>query len=93
MQNDAFHHAKSQVLANLELIQISLVRCIDEGMIDTEATSYNEVLDLIDEAHAVKAWEGLLEVVVRGKTVENDVAAWLARHGRTTVSLLWPKKG
>lgn len=93
MANDlAFPQAKSITMENLETIQTSLMRCVDEGMIDLEDTYYNEILGLIDEANLVDTWEELMEVVTRAKTLENDVAAWLAMHGRTTVSLPWPKR-
>lgn len=93
MANDlAFPQAKSITVENLEMIQTSLLRCVDEGMIDLEDTYYNEILGLIDEAYLVDTWDELMEVIVRAKTLENDVAAWLSMHGRTTVSFPWPKR-
>lgn len=87
-----FSQAKSTTLENLEVIQTNLVRSVGEGMIDLEDTYYNEILGLITEADIVDTWEELMEVITRAKTLEIDVAAWLARHGRTTVSLPWPKR-
>ncbi len=90
-KNDHFHEYKVSIIEGLELIQISLVHCVEEGMLDTDDSFYNEVLELLSEAHAVNTWTGITEIISRAKTVENDVAVWLARHGRTTISFSWPK--
>ena len=87
-----FIEAKEDVAENLEAIQLSLIRCVDEGMIDLEDFLYNEVLDLLEDARIVDTWDELMEIVARAKTLEIDVAAWLARHGRNSVSLPWPKR-
>ncbi len=87
-----FPQAKSTTLENLEVIQTSLIRCVGEGMIDLEDTYYNEILGLIEEAEIVDTWDELMEVITHAKTLENDVAAWLSVHGRTTVSLPWPRR-
>lgn len=86
-----FLDAKEDVLENLKTIQTSLIRCIDEGMIDEEDIYYNELLDLIEEAYVVDNWDEIMEVVAKAKTLEIDVANWLARHGISQMSLLWPK--
>jgi hypothetical protein len=90
-KDPAFVKAKEDVLDNLDAIQLTLVRCVEEGMIDTEDVYYNQILDLIDEATILKTWDELMEVVALAKTLEADVAAWLSYHGRTSVSLPWPK--
>ena len=87
-----FLQAKDVVFENLEAIRLSLIRCVDEGMIDMEDTLYNEVLGLIDEADIVKNWGEMEELIARSKTLEQDIAAWLAMHGRTSLSLPWPRK-
>lgn len=87
-----FLEAKDLVIENLDAIQLSLIRCVEEGMIDLEDFYYNEVLALIEEAAIVSGWDELLEVVAKGKTLEIDIAAWLAHQGRTTLSLPWPRK-
>lgn len=84
--------AKQAVLENLDTIQMSLVRCVQEGMIDLEDSYYNEVLGLIEEGRTADNWDELMEAVVRAKTLENDVASWMSRHGRNSVSLTWPKQ-
>lgn len=84
--------AKEDVVENLEAIRFSLNRCIQEGMIDENADHYNELLVLLDEAYISEGWDDLLEVITKAKTLEVDVAAWLSRHGRASVSLPWPKK-
>ncbi len=83
--------AKETTIANLEAIKASLNRCIEEGMIDEDDAYYNELLALIDDAHIVDTWEELTEIIVKAKTLEVDIAAWLSFHGRTSVSLPWPK--
>lgn len=85
-----FLKAKEDVLDNLEELRMNLVRCVDEGMIDLEDTFYNELLGLIEETHLSEGWDDLLEVVAQAKTLEVDVAAWLARHGRSGISFTWP---
>ena len=87
-----FVDAKEDVIQNLESIQLSLIRCVEEGMIDLEDTYYNEVLDLLEDARIVDTWDELMEIVSLAKTLETDVAAWLSRHGRASLSLPWPKK-
>ena len=88
-----FIEAKEDVAENLEAIQLSLINCIDEGLIDLEDAYYNQVLDLLEDARLVSTWDELMEIVVRGKTLELDVASWLSRHGRSGISLPWPQKG
>lgn len=92
MAKEHLHKYKSVILENLEQIQASLNRCTDEGMIDTDSTYYNELLGLMDETHIAATWEELEEVIAKAKTLEIDVAAWLSGHGRTSLSLPWPKK-
>ncbi|HSX10590.1 MAG TPA: hypothetical protein VLF94_02600 [Chlamydiales bacterium] len=87
-----FLESRGDVVENLEAIQLSLSRCIDEGMIDLEDAYYNEILSLIDEATISKGWDELMEVVTKAKTLEIDVASWLASHGRTSISLPWPRR-
>lgn len=86
-----FLKAKGDTVENLQAIRLNLSRCIDEGMIDLEDMYYNQVLSLIDEASLSKSWDELMEVVTKAKTLEIDVAAWLAGHGQTSLSLPWPR--
>lgn len=86
-----FLKAKGDTVDNLKAIQMNLMRCIDEGMIDLEDIYYNQVLSLIDEASLSKNWDELMEVITRAKTLEIDVAAWLSGHGENTLSLPWPR--
>lgn len=88
-----FISSKKELIENLDALKLSLIRCVDAGMIDLEDHYYNEVLDLLDEARVVSSWEELEEVVQIGKTLEVDIAAWLSLHGRTTVSFEWPQRG
>lgn len=91
-KNSQFSSNKGIVLKNLETIKTSLIRCVNEGMIDVENTYYNELLELMENARIVNNWDELLEIISRGTTLEMDIAAWLSMQGRTTVSLSWPKK-
>jgi hypothetical protein len=91
-KDNQFFTAKQSVLENLETLQISLVRSVDEGMIDPEDAYYNELLGLLQDAELADNWDDLSEAITRARSLEIDVAAWLARHGRTTVSLSWPKQ-
>lgn len=91
-QDATFVQARRTVLSNLEAIRLSLVRCIEEGMIDTNAELYNELVSLIDEIDVVEDWDELEEMIMEAKTLEKDTAAWLSFHGRTSISLPWPKR-
>jgi hypothetical protein len=86
-----FIKAKGDTVDNLKAIQMNLMRCIDQGMMDLEDAYYNQVLFLIDEASLSKSWDELMEVVTKAKTLEIDVAAWLSGHGETSLSLPWPR--
>jgi hypothetical protein len=87
-----FIEARDNTVENLKEIIITLSHCVDEGMVDLEDSYYNQLLDLQDEAHISKNWDELLEVIIRAKILEIDVAAWLAQKGRTSISLPWPRK-
>lgn len=87
-----FLDAREEILTNLEDLRMNLIRCVDEGMIDLENEFYNELLGLIDETHIADEWNDIDEVIAKAKTLEIDVAAWLARHGRSGISYTWPKK-
>ena len=91
MKDPEFTEAKKTVIDNLHTIQQSLVVCVDEGMVDQGAAYYNELLDLIDDAHLISTWEELHEIITLAQTLEVDVAAWHAFHGRTSLSLSWPR--
>ncbi|MGB7978934.1 MAG: hypothetical protein WCF19_07240 [Chlamydiales bacterium] len=86
-----FLEAKGDTVENLKAININLSRCVDEGMIDLEDAYYNQVLVLIDDASIAKNWDELMEIVSQAKILEIDIAAWLAGHGQTSISLPWPK--
>ncbi len=86
-----FLEAKGDTVENLKAIRLNLIRCVEEGMIDLEDIYYNELIALIDEATLARSWDELLEVVSKAKILEVDIAAWLAGHGQTTISLPWPK--
>jgi hypothetical protein len=88
----AFLEAKGDTVENLQAIRLNLTRCVDEGMVDLEDAYYNELLALIDEASLSNGWDELMEVVSKAKVLEIDVAAWLAGHGQTSISLPWPKR-
>ena len=83
--------AKDLALENLEAIRMSLIRCVDEGMMDLEDTLHNEVLGLMDELDVLESWPEMEELIIRSKTIEHDIEAWLAMHGRTSISLVWPQ--
>jgi len=89
-KDQALFLAKQSLYENLETLQTSLMRCVEEGMIDLDDDYYNEVLGLIQDSETLKTWGELAEAVARGKALETDIAAWLSRHGKTTVSLSWP---
>lgn len=93
MVKDArLNSAKQEFLENLDQLQSSLVRSVAEGMLDLGDEYYNEVLGLIEDGVTVDNWDELMEAITRAKTLENDVASWMSRHGRTTLSFTWPKK-
>lgn len=86
-----FHKAKTDTVENLNAIQSNLSRCVEEGMIDSNDMYYNELSSLADEASVSDSWDELEEVITKAKTLEIDVAAWLAGHGQTSISLPWPR--
>ncbi len=81
---------KKTTINNLEAIKVVLEECINAGMLDPDARFYNELNDLIDEAHLSKTPPDLQEVITQAKILETDIDAWLSRKGRTTISLMWP---
>ncbi len=86
-----FHLDQESVLKNLEELQISLNACVSEGMIDLDDGYYNELLGLIEDARISKGKDQLKEAIDRARSLEIEMAAWLAHQGKTTVSRLWPK--
>lgn len=86
-----FLEARGDTVENMKAIREGLLSCIDEGMIDLENAYYNQILVLIDEASLSTTWDELVEVISRAKTLEIDVAVWLSNHGRTSISLPWPR--
>lgn len=90
--NTLFIQAKDIVHENLEVIRMSLVTCVDEGMIDLEDSLYNQVLGLFEDTFILRTWEEMDELIERAKILEQDIAAWLSMHGRSSYSLPWPKR-
>jgi hypothetical protein len=84
--------AKQAVFQNLEDIQVNLGRAVEEGMVDLDNDYYNEVLGLLEDAKTAENWDELMEAIVRAKTLEMDIAAWMSMRGRTTISYSWPKR-
>lgn len=82
--------AVDDVLDNLQALQMSLERCVNQGMIDEGEYYYNQLVDLISDAEIVKTWDELEEVIAKAKTIEIDLDAWLSVRGSTTISMLWP---
>mgnify|MGYP000626735902 CR=1 FL=1 len=91
-ENIDFIEAKDLACENLEAIRMSLVRCVDEGMMDLEDSLYNQILGLLDDAAILSTWDEMEALVDKAKVLEQDIAAWLSMHGRTSYSLPWPKK-
>lgn len=84
--------AADDVLDNLEALQFSLQRCVNEGMLDEGDAYYNELVDLIDDTEIITNWDELTEIITRAKTIEVDIDAWLSIRGNTTISMIWPTK-
>ena len=84
--------AKKEVIENLETIDSLLDRCVNEGMIDEGSVYHNEIVDLLDDAHIVKTWVELSEIITLAKTLENEVDAWISIRGGSSLSLEWPSK-
>ncbi len=83
--------AKSDVMDNLQTLQVALDRSISEGMLDYESVYYNELLDLIEDARIVGTWEELMEIISLAKTIEVDIDAWVSFRGGASISLVWPE--
>ena len=86
-----FAESKGDVILNLEAIELNLVQYSDEKMLNFQNTYYNEIVDLVNEARDASTWQELMTVVAKAKILEVDIANWLARHGRASISLPWPK--
>ena len=84
--------AKEDAMDNLEIIRMSLVNAVNEGMIDLGDSLYNTCLGLIDDVPEVETWDDMEELVLQAKTLEQDVDAWLSMRGETSFSLTWPRK-
>lgn len=91
-KDELFLEAKDTAYENLEAIGMSLVQSVDEGMVDLEDSLYNQVLGLMDDASIVSTWDEMEELIAQAKVLEQDIASWLSRHGRTSYSLSWPKR-
>lgn len=87
-----FLEAKGDVVENLEAIRLNLERCVEKGMLDVDDVYYNEIMLFIDEASISGGWAELEEVIAKAKTLEIDIAAWLAKNGKASISLPWPKR-
>lgn len=88
----AFDVAKGQSMENLAAILLSLSGCINDGKVDYQDTLYNQLVDHIEEISAARNWDELEELIVQSKVLEQDIASWLSRHGKTSYALPWPKK-
>jgi hypothetical protein len=93
MKDTNFQEARHKTHENLRLLRSILNQCTSEGMIDTGASLYNGVYALLEEVDGAENWNELEELVAQAKAFENDFVAWLSMHGRTSVSLQWPKRG
>jgi len=89
-KEDPLKQGKKDVIENLEALQEVLGRCVEDGMVDSESSYYNEIVDLLEDAHQVKNWPELMEIITLAKTLETDIDAWSALHGRSSISLPWP---
>jgi hypothetical protein len=87
-----FLEAKETAMESLEAIRLSLLLCVDQGMVDVDDSLYNECLALIDDGVIVDDWDEMEELVAKAKVLEQEVAAWLSLHGRTSISLQWPRR-
>jgi hypothetical protein len=86
-----FIESKSDMIENLEAIELNLIQCLDEKMLDFQNTYYNQILDLVEEVRNASTWTELSDALSKAKILEVDIANWLARHGQASISLPWPK--
>jgi hypothetical protein len=84
--------AKKIVRDNLETLRIGLTHSVEEGMIDNGAELYNRILALIDDSSILSSWDEMIELIDQAQILEQDMDAWLSQHGRTSISLPWPKR-
>lgn len=89
-KEDPLKQAKKNVIENLQVMQEILNKCVEDGMVDTGSSYYNELIDLLEDAHQVTSWPELMEVVTLAKTLEVDIDTWSSLHGRSSISLPWP---
>jgi hypothetical protein len=87
------HFAESigDVVENLEAIELNLVQCSDDKMFTLQQDFSNQISDLLEETHSISTWHELADIIAKAKLLELDIASWLARHGKTSLSLPWPK--
>ncbi|HEY4255569.1 MAG TPA: hypothetical protein VGM34_04410 [Chlamydiales bacterium] len=92
MKDASFLDARHKTHENLRLLRSILNQCTAEGMIDSGASLYNGVFALLEEVDAVGNWVELEALIAQARAFENDFVAWLSMHGRTSVSLQWPRR-
>ncbi len=88
----AFLLAQEQSAQNLAAIKQTLIGCVDDGMIDLGDTLYNALVEHIEEVSSAENWDELEELIEQSKILEQDIASWLSRHGKTSFALPWPKR-
>lgn len=90
-ENAIFYKYQSQIIDNLENLQVTLQSFEDLGMEDLDDVIYNEILDLIDETKSVDTFEDLSEIITRAKTIETKIDIWSSKEGIENLELEWPK--
>ncbi len=81
---------KEQIIDNLEIIQDMIENCTEQGLLDEKSSTYNELLNVIEEANLSKTYAELADVIYKAKEIEYYLETWISLRGGNTLELSWP---
>ncbi len=85
-----FNLTKDSVLKNMDHLLNLVDDCQEFGMVDNDAGFYNHVMDVRDLAETAENYQELVEAIVVGKEIEQNIDAFLVQNGISTRNLSWP---
>lgn len=85
-----FDEAKAQTIETSKDLQVLLATCLAMGMKDHGSRFHNSIIGFLEDFREISTENELREILLKAKTVEKDLSAWLSMQGKTTVSLNWP---
>jgi hypothetical protein len=81
---------QEKVTECLQSLQNVLSDCEESGFVDPEETTYNQLLNLLNETMAVDTYPELREVIEKGKEIEEQLECWAASIGMNSLETEWP---